>query len=291
MKKHTKILIIIVAVLGLVSITPKAVSFAKYVSGSIWNYYLESKEFYFSSDQLDITTKENVNNNWNGKSVYFNLKNSLNDIAVTDYDITYKVTCTTDNEDISCNLNNSNSNTYEGVLSSYETCVNGTDATDVSDLDKETCQMSGYDWKKTVSTADLFFDLTSDKEIENVNVTVEVQSLSPYKKTLTGTFSLQKDNSENDKVTLNYNSYETYSRLVVSNNNVATKCARLTWDSANIKIDDTDLSIESYETDEDGYINEITFSLDGKSNRNFKFYESTPNEYTVEDFTLIDTDC
>ena len=49
--------------------------------------------------------------------------------------------------------------------------------------------------------------------------------------------------------------------------------------------------LKSSATDVDGYVNEIIVSLDSKSNRNFKFYRRGTDSYTVNDFSLIESDC
>ena len=98
MRKRTKYLLLSVIVLGVLSIITSSYSYAKYVSNYVWNYYLETKGFYFSSDQLDTTKIVNVNNNWNFDRTYFTLRNSDNDFLVSDYDIDYTVKCVIQND-------------------------------------------------------------------------------------------------------------------------------------------------------------------------------------------------
>ena len=66
------------------------VTYARYASNSIWNYYLESKGFYFTSETLK---NKRVNNEWDGSRVYFDVRNSVNSYIATEYDIKYKITC------------------------------------------------------------------------------------------------------------------------------------------------------------------------------------------------------
>ncbi len=84
MKKRTKILLLSVILLSLVSLITYGYSLAKYVSNSAWNYYLSTKGFYFSSKQLDISKITNINNNWEQDSTYFTIKNSENDFLISD---------------------------------------------------------------------------------------------------------------------------------------------------------------------------------------------------------------
>ena len=64
MKKKTKIIIMSIFVLVFLLLVTDGFSYAKYVSNSVWNYYLESKDFYFTSDSLGLTSISNVDNNF-----------------------------------------------------------------------------------------------------------------------------------------------------------------------------------------------------------------------------------
>ena len=118
MEKRTKYLLIIVILLSLVSIIPYGYSFARYVSNHAWNYYLGTKGFYFSSEQLGTTKVTNINNNWNYESTKFTLKNSENNFLVSDYDNEYTLKCTIQNQASNhskCNLNGKDTDTFNGV--------------------------------------------------------------------------------------------------------------------------------------------------------------------------------
>lgn len=291
MKKMTKVLLLCVFVLCLILGLTKGVSYAKYASNSAWNYYLESKDFYLSSDYLDVASVTNVNNNWNLEDIHFNLKNSYNDILATEFDINYTVTCTTSNEKVKCNLNDTGKNTFTGVLSHVSNCVNEVDDTNVSTLDQTECELNGYEWKSIAVTKDLYFNLISDEEYEEITVNINVTSTSPYKKTLLGTFIIAKDKSLNGTVTMEYTNYNDYDRLIVSNNYTTKKCIKITYDSNALRVDTPLDNITSYETDEAGYINSIIYEMEGKTNRSFKFYKQDENIHSKEDFTLIVSDC
>ena len=66
-----KYLIMIVIFLGTILLITNGFTLAKYVSNTVWNYYLNSQGFYLSSDQLGNNVK-NVNNVWDGTSIHFN---------------------------------------------------------------------------------------------------------------------------------------------------------------------------------------------------------------------------
>ena len=62
--------------MGILIIT-RGITYAKYVSNAVLNYYLSSKGFYFDSETLSINTKKNTDTSWNGEDVVFTLTNSV----------------------------------------------------------------------------------------------------------------------------------------------------------------------------------------------------------------------
>lgn len=297
MKKNTKIMLLIVCILAFVLIMTQAVSYAKYASSVVWNYYLESKGFYFNSDDLGKTTVKNINNNWDGESVHFNVKNSLNASVITDFDIKYRVECTVQAEASNyseCKVNGTEFSTFEGTLSSFEGCVNNTnDEVDVKSFNKETCEISGYEWRKQEAIKDLYFDVieTTEEEITNVTVEIKVTSLSPYNKTLTGEFTVIKGKSELGSINLEYKSFDDYERVNVTNSYNENKCLKLLWNSNDLRIDIYEEDIKSYKNDTNGYINEIVFNVLSKNNTSYIFYKIDKNQVIDKSsFSLTETD-
>ena len=82
--KKKNILILCGILVGIVLLN-YAYTYAKYVANSTWNYYLQSKEFFFSSDSLDSEGFKNVNTTWDGNKTTFNIKNSISLDKITDY--------------------------------------------------------------------------------------------------------------------------------------------------------------------------------------------------------------
>lgn len=293
MKKKTKIIIMSIFVLVFLLLVTDRFSYAKYVSNSVWNYYLESKDFYFTSDSLGLTSISNVDNNWDGESVHFNIKNSSNETLITEYDIKYKVECNVvDNPSITCTLNGSNSNTYIGTLSSSQGCVNmSDDGVIVSSMDKTTCEMSGYLWKHKEAVKDMYFDLEGIEDMASVVVNISASSTAPYSKTLYGTYQLKLDKSLVGKLSLTYDEYAQYSRVTVSNSNNQSKCAKVLWNASNLSIDINTDELLNYSSDSNGYINEITLLLDAKSNKSLKFYRLNNDTYSINTFSIMEVDC
>jgi hypothetical protein len=272
-------------------------TFAKYVSNSVWDYYLKSKGFYFSSDYLGSSVVKNVNNLWDGGSVHFNLKNNLNDAVITNYDIDYRVTCTVMGDAstyAACRMNGTTQNVQDGVLSSFQACGNYTgDNVDVSALNKTDCELGGYDWEDQVAIKDLYFDVIltdSNYELNDVVVNVTATSMAPYSKTISGDFTLHKSNITGPNVTMEYKNYSNYDKLIISNSYPSTKCVKITWDANKLSINALENAFSSYATDTNGYINEIKFNISGKNSLSYIFYRKNFNTtYNVSEFQLEET--
>lgn len=267
---------------------------AKYVSSVVLDYYLKTKSFYFSSTHLGSNTIKNVDNNWDGESVHFDLKNSLNQKVITNYDIDYEVICTIEGEaaaNAECRLNGTESNKVEGVLESEQICVNYTgDMVDVTLYNKEDCELGGYNWENQLTTNDLYFDIiltNVNYELKNVKVNIKATSTSPYRKTLNGEFVLNNIVREENKITLDYKNYNNYDRLIISNSYMDNKCVKVNWDSNKLLIDAETNDFNSYQVDLDGYINEISLNVEGKKSISYIFYKKNFNEtYDVSEFSF-----
>lgn len=297
MKKIKKyVFIILVLVVGII-ICFYGFTYAKYVSDSIWNYYLGSKGFYFSSDYLGSNVVKNVNNLWDGGSVHFNIKNNLNQTVMTSNDIGYKVTCTIEGDASSyeeCHMNGTSSNTQEGVLPSFQTCSNTTnDGIDVSLFNKEVCESKGYNWISQVSVKDLYFDVVltdNNHELSDVTVNVTATSTSPYRKTLSGEFKLHKGDIKDSDITMNYKNYSNYDRLVISNSYSSSKCVKVTWNADKFMINADNSEFSSYSTDSNDYINEIKFKIGAKDSASYIFYRKDLSiPYDITEFSLEET--
>lgn len=279
LKKNTKYLIIGTLFLGGILLFTYGFSFARYISNTVWNHYLQTKGFYFNSKTLG---KDVVNNIWDGESIYFDLKNSLNDLVATDYDITYQVTCNIIESDVSsqCHINGTNSNTYIGTLSSDYTCINDTgDGVIVSDFDRNTCQMKGYRYAAVKTVQDIYFDIVGNANDVLANITVT--SLEPYTKTISSDFILHKDQSEEGNIKLQYNENK---QLIITNSYNEDKRIKINWNSSKLRIIE-DVSSD-FQVDTEGYINEMIITIDKKNSLSYQFYEI--NESSVNDFSLIE---
>ncbi len=266
---------------------------ARYSSSSVWNYYLESHGFYFTSDFLGNDIK-NVDTLWDGNSVHFNLRNSSNDNLITEYDIRYNVSCEVLSDiPALCKLNGTNSSNYTGILSSNSRCVNNIDNVDVSLFNKTECEIKGYDYENLSVNQDLYFDIVPESgyELSNVDVKITVNSVSPYKKSISGIFSLFKNSRDMGSISKSIIDNALYDDLILTNSYDTRKCVNVKFDSSKRIVDLFD-GMSNVLSNDSGYVKEFNISIDGMSNKKIRFYNKDfSSNYNVDDFVVTETGC
>lgn len=297
MKKQRK-KILIILILLIILVTTASLTLGKYAYNSIWNYYLSSKDFYFESDLLDINTKKNSLLRWDGNNVYFTVKNSLNKELISEYDISYKITCTVLNEQadyIDCILNGTNSSVFNGSLASIAKCKNVVDSEDVSALNKTECELNGYTWYEGITSKDNYFNLTlkdATKEIDEVSVKIVAESLTPYHKTLVGVFNLNKVDEEEADVVTYFQTFDDYDELSIINTTTSEKCLLIGFDANNYLLDLDINSVLEYNTDSNGKINEIKTKIEKQKSVVYNFYKLNDEKtYSISDFSIEEKEC
>ena len=285
--KKKNILILCGILVGIVLLN-YAYTYAKYVANSTWNYYLQSKEFFFSSDSLDSEGFKNVNTTWDGNKTTFNIKNSISLDKITDYDIKYDVSCEVlQGDGAKCLMNGTGTNTFSGTLSSNQMCINKTDDNvDVSDYNKSKCEIDGYTWSKIEATKELYFEI--DKNIDDVVVLVTLKTKEPYSKTITGTFTLHKGTKEIEKIVKSYESFTNYDILTIKNSYQTSKCVDIKFDSTKFRIDTDNLDIKKYEENTDGYVNKVSLQLERSNDYRIKFYKTKFDELYDDSYFTVE---
>lgn len=285
--KKKNILILCGILVGIVLLN-YAYTYAKYVANSTWNYYLQSKEFFFSSDSLDSEGFKNVNTTWDGNKTTFNIKNSISLDKITDYDIKYDVSCEVlQGDGAKCLMNGTGTNTFSGTLSSNQMCINKTDDNvDVSNYNKSKCEIDGYTWSKIEATKELYFEI--DKNIDDVVVLVTLKTKEPYSKTITGTFTLHKGTKEIEKIVKSYESFTNYDILTIKNSYQTSKCVDIKFDSTKFRIDTDNLDIKKYEEDTDGYVNKVSLQLERNNDYKIKFYKTKFDELYDDSYFTVE---
>lgn len=295
MKKKKIIILSILLTISVFSICSGAITKAKYLSNTAWNYYLKSKGFYFSSDYLSNTERKNTDTSWDGQSVHFNLKNSMNQTLISDDDINYQIICTINGEaslHAACHLNGTNYSVQNGTLFKTETCINN-DGIDTSSYNKTECDLHLYEWTKQESVSDLYFDIIATNpnyELNEVSVDITIISTKPYSKTLNGNFYLHKTNVDNGEIKKEYTQYSNYGSLTLSNSYTTNKCLNISWDANQLLIGSNDFI--SYQSDNNNYINMIKINMEGKSNKSYNYYNKISNiEYGINNFQILEVEC
>ena len=268
MSKKKKIIIIVLLLFLCLSFS--YTTFARYSFRNVWNYYLESQKFYFTSDQLSNDQK-NSDTFWDGNSVHFNLKNYSNNDLISDKDISYEVECEVLDGDETCELNGRGRSSITGVLSKSARCVNTIDEVDVSSLNKTECETALYTWEKSLVSNDLYFDIISENEIDEVDVLITATSTSPFRKTITGYYHLNKSDASTGHIEYHVNHFDLYDELIVSNTYSSSKNVSVSFNSSK-RIVEVMNNMTIVASDNNNYVNSYNFTINGLSNEKFIFY-------------------
>lgn len=295
-KRKKRIAILIVTLITIITVI--TMTSGKYIYNSIWNYYLKSKGFYFESDLLGIAAKNNSMLKWDGSDIYFLLKNSSNDKLISDYNISYKITCTVLGEEsnfVDCLVNGTDSNIFNGNLSTNSHCVNDKNEEDVSEFSKSECEIGGYSWKDEITTKSNYFNLvskTATKQIDEVSIKIEAESISPYHKTLIGIFNLNKVEVMDTEFDVLYQGLANYDEITITNKIDEDKCFLVVFDAESYSYDlDTEKVLE-YGTDSNKKINQISIKVNKKTSSFYSFYRLLEEkDYSIDDFIIEEKDC
>jgi hypothetical protein len=265
MKKKVVIILILLCLCFCFSVA----TYARYRYNNVWNYYLESQGFYFTSDHLS-NNQANTDTFWDGGHVPFNLKNFSNSDLISDKDIAYQVSCAVLEGDETCTLNGTNRSTITGVLSKISKCIDDEEE-EVEDTNKTECELAGYTWQKSLVTNQLYFDVVSDSEITSVDVRITARSTSPFQKTITGVFHLTRGDAPSGAIDFQVNHYAAYDELIVSNSYNSSKDVSVSFDTSKRIVDVTN-NMTVLSSDANQYVESFSFSIAGMSNEKFIFY-------------------
>lgn len=242
-------------------LTPKFVSTAKYVYNVIYEHYLSSKDFYFSSDKLSIDhTEYEITNNWSGAQTYtitVNMSSKKNDMAYTESDINYNITCTS-----SSNI------TY--TLSKQTGTIVGTQNNGVNE-DYFTININPAN-----GTA------LSDGEVAWVDITAT--STSPYTQSISGKLILEVGSADISYEIIDSINQPYLTVNITNSQNIASNVT-LSYDPDDVLLDmtsrfylnsgNTNLSetINGYQ-----YLNSVTSRVESLSTTTVKFYKVDPTQ-------------
>lgn len=243
MKK--KLIILLVLVISLLLVT--GVTKALYASNSIWDYYLNSKGFYFENDYDKTLTLYNY---WDGNSIDFTVLNSKKN-KYTDDNITYEVTCNVPNG-VTCKIN--------GSTGKYTSTLQG--------------------GRKSTEKVYIAVE-TTNKDVE---VEIVTKSTAPYTKTIRNRVFLHKDESVAGSFNYDLINYSNYSILNISNYYNQDKCFNVRWNNSNLKVSVEDVTPVA--SDSNGYINEFNKNVPRNDTVSIKFYNESNVNYNKGIFQI-----
>ena len=288
MKIYQKKQILIILAILLCSIS-FVIVFGRYVTNSVNNFFVRSKEFYFFSDKLSENRSIFQVDNWSGVDDYtivVNMNSRKNNIQVASYDIAYdiKYTCTSN---AICQLSKT-----EGVISkdsntdSFTLTI--TPNTQLKTGDKVVVEIEATSKTSYTKTLKGKFTLVVGKE--NLTYQITDKSDNPYMDLrITNTISYYVVNEAfesyavGDKIDI-----DTY--LALSDENKA-KCYSsvvvIAFDPNEVLIDVTNenyqkaTNVTTTMIDGKSYINSFTLAIDAISSADLRFYKvDTSQDYT-----------
>ena len=281
MKKKYKIIYIMLLILIFLLMCLIITTFGRYITNSVNNFFVRSKEFYFNSDKLKEDTAVYQVDNWSGIDDYtivVNMNSRKNNLQAATYDIGYTVSYTCSDNAI-CQLEKSS-------------------GTIPSDTNSDS----------------FFLKITPNGQLDvgdKVEVEIEVNSTAQYQKKLKGKFSLVvgkerlsyeiTDKQQNPYMqvrltnTLTYYTvkqafgsysvgqkldYENYMALSNEDKNKCSSCiVTLTFDPEDVLIDTTNEVVENAISttkqmiNGKEYINSVTIKMDAISSEDIRFYK------------------
>ena len=166
-----KIVIGVLAILAVYFV----IVFGRYVYQTIQNAFVDSEEFYFTSNILTNPSSEYEFSNWNGNGAYefaIDLYNNENDFLSVDYDIPYTLTCEvreSDQSKITSSIATNGETSFDGVI--YQTTNK---VTHIIRVEPDTNLAIG----------------------DRVELTVKATAQSPYQKEISAKFTIEFGVSE-----------------------------------------------------------------------------------------------
>ena len=296
-----QIAIIIILIMCLISFI---VIFGRYVTNSINDFFVRSKEFYFESDKLSEDTSYFQVENWSGVDDYtitVNMNSRKNNLEVATYDIGYEISYTC-SDNVICQLSktegiiyaNSNTDFFNLVITPNTVLDNGDEV--VVDIEVK----STTNYEKTLKGR---FTLVVGKE--NLSYQITDSKESPYMNLrITNTLSYYTVREAFNNYTVGQRiNVETYLALSEENKQKCkSSVVKIKFDPNIILLDLTNetyanaTDIETTIINGKTYVNGLTIELDVESSKDLRFYKidnskdyTYPNEdnESIVDVTVI----
>lgn len=233
-----------------------ALIFGRYISNYVRDLYLTSKQFYFTSDLLDMDTPTYEYKNWGGVDTYkidIELYSYKNELLKLDYDIEYTLNCEINEpEKAEFSINSGTKNTeYNGII---------------------------YSKNNTDNISIYITPVTIMQNGEKIEILIKAKSKAPYQKEISAKFIISvTEQLANYKIQDNPN--QNYALLSITNTSVVDSKVSIEFDPNIVRLDLNDeiyencINSESTIIEDKEYINKITFIMKKEISKNIKFYK------------------
>ena len=292
--KKRRIIVILAILLCAISFV---IVFGRYVTNSLNDFFLRSKEFYFYSDKLSEDTSVFQIENWSGVDDYtitVNMNSRKNNIQVASYDISYDIKYTCSDNAI-CQLSKQSGVISKDTNADFFNLII-TPNTQLETGDKVTVEIEATSTTNYTKTIKGKFTLVVGQE--NLTYQITDQTENPYMELrITNTLSYYiVEKSFGDYMADQRIDIDTY--LALPDEDKA-KCyssiVTISFDPNDVLLDITN---ENYQNatnttttiiDGKNYINSITLPIDAISSVDLRFYKvDTSKDYT---YPNLDNDC
>ena len=266
-KRLNKVKVSIVLLIVIILITMSV--FGRYIYNSLRDMYLSSRNFYFTSNLLEVNEVTYNFNNWDGQDPYeikFDLYSYIDELQKVDYDLSYNLTCVVSDE------------TKENAKCTINSSAGPTTINDAI-------------YKANDNKAEITLYVTPLKTLavgDKVQITITAKTENPYQKQISAKYNIEVSEELSNYKIIDQ-SGQNYLTLQLINKESTASTVTLTINPAQLRLDMNDAVysiITSQDTStigegEDEYINEITFSMEAESSRNIRFYKVN----SLQDYT------
>jgi hypothetical protein len=284
-KKDKRIFLMIMLVIFIFITTV----FGRYITSSIHDFFLRSKEFYFYSDKLKEEGANYQIENWSGVDRYeivINMNSRSNNLNVTSYDIDYDISYTY-SDNIICDISKTSGTIYASTNSdSFNIMLTPNTQLNTGDtVWVEITATSKGPYKKTLTGK---FTLVVGKE--NVSYTIEdIENRQYLELKITNTLSYYT-------VEQSFDSHKAGDRLTIDeylslSEENKRKCysarVNINFNPENVLIDITNgtykdgTNVQTTQIDGFTYVDSFSLSIDAITSVNIRFYKTdVTKDYT-----------
>lgn len=284
MKKKKKI------ILGLIGLSIVLfIIFLMYINGthaiytkkSSWDYMYKSSKIYIDSSLI----KEGASytyNYYDGEDISFTVNNYLDDLLTSEKDIHYSLECNSNNDKVSCLIEDNSDNTLTALGKCYT-------SDSIINLEKEACLKQGYSYLyDKVDKKHILKVTREDNSISNASINLILKVDSPYKKEISSSlmfnfsgkrniisYGLKKDNALMCDYYIDNNYNVDKKVMLISNSNFLLdekimtleknvgKIVRLIKNNSSISCNSNNFSYALYDTTDD-VLNDVNVSVSGE---------------------------